>query len=388
MSKPRIGVVLTELGIHSEIWAMRQIEHFERIEPVLFAWSARHLDDVPPGTETHLFRTPFARPTTPLVRLGWKLGLPGAILPPRAWIEDVRRTMLPTGLDAVLAHFAWNAMRLVPAVGDRLPIVAQVHGRDVSKFLANRAYRAAMARTLPHLHHVAAVGSCQIPEMAPLGLGDHSLIPCGAPFADFSGRPLPERAAGEDIRFVSVGRIAAEKGVMQTIEAFERVAAAHPAARWICVGAGDQLDALRARAARSPAADRIEITGRVEEAEKRRLLATGHVFLQHSRSIGGWIEGFGVSITEAGASGLPIVATRIGGILDQVREGENGFLHPEADVEAQAAAMLRLAEDETLRRTMGAAARRIAAEFDARALSLKLEDRLLAAASGRTAAAA
>ena len=388
MRRPRIGIVMTELGIHSEIWAMRQIEHFERIEPVLFAWSIREDAEIPEGVETHLFSTPFSRPTDWLTRLGWRLGTPSSVLPPKSGIEDVRRTLLSADLDGIFAHFAWNAMRVAAAVGERLPIVSQVHGRDVSKFLSNRAYRNALARTLPRLHHVAAVGSCQIVEIAPLGLGSHSIIPCGSPFGIFSQGPLPERSAGEPIRFLSVGRIAAEKGVLDTLAAFEKVVQLHPNAEWTCTGAGDQLDLLRERAARSPAADRIRIPGRIPEDEKIRLLQTSHVFLQHSRSIGGWIEGFGVSLTEAGGAGLPLIATRIGGIVDQVQDGVNGFLHPEADIDAQAKAMLRLAEDEPLRRRMGAEARRIAETFDSRRLSLQLEDRILEAVAVAGAPAA
>ncbi|MEO0761480.1 MAG: hypothetical protein AAFZ09_06685, partial [Pseudomonadota bacterium] len=58
--KKRIGVVLTELGLTSEVWAMRQIEGFEAVEPVLFGWSLREGWSPPAGLETHLFDGPFA----------------------------------------------------------------------------------------------------------------------------------------------------------------------------------------------------------------------------------------------------------------------------------------------------------------------------------------
>ncbi len=65
-------------------------------------------------------------------------------------------------------------------------------------------------------------------------------------------------------------------------------------------------------------------------------------------------------MTEAGASGLPLVASSLGGNADLVQEGETGFLFAPDDVEAQTRAMPALARNETLRRQMGAASREIA----------------------------
>jgi len=65
-----------------------------------------------------------------------------------------------------------------------------------------------------------------------------------------------------------------------------------------------------------------------------------------------------VAILEAGASGLPVVATRHAGIEESVVEGETGFLVDERDIESMAEHMTRLATDAELARRMGAAARR------------------------------
>lgn len=383
--KKRIGVVLTELGLTSEVWAMRQIEGFEAVEPVLFGWSLREGWSPPAGLETHLFDGPFARAVTPRLRLGWRLGLTASVLSPPGGREAMRRALLAADLDGVLAHFAWNAMRVVPAVGDRLPVVCQVHGRDVSKFLENRAYRRALRRTLPRLAHVAAVGSAQIERLRPYGLGAHSLIPCGAPFDAFAAAPIPQRAAGEPLRLVSVGRLSAEKGVMQTLEAFRRLGAAGIEAEWSLAGDGELAGALDAALAADPPPGAVHRLGPLDGAQVARLLAGCHVFVQHSRTVAGWNEGFGVSIAEGGAAGLPLVASASGGILDQVRDGENGLLHAEDDVAAQAEAMIRLARDEPLRRRMGARAREVARGFDAAALTARLEARLLDAVGARAA---
>ena len=69
------------------------------------------------------------------------------------------------------------------------------------------------------------------------------------------------------------------------------------------------------------------------------------------------VEGFGISILEASASGLPVIGTRSGGIPEAVREGETGFLVEPDDPAAVAAAAIRLLGDEALRRRIGAAGR-------------------------------
>ena len=88
-------------------------------------------------------------------------------------------------------------------------------------------------------------------------------------------------------------------------------------------------------------------------------------FVQHSVvAIDGDSEGTPVAILEAGAAGLPVVATRHGGIPDVVVPGETGLLIREGDVCAMAECMARLAADPELAARLGSAARsRIRAEF-------------------------
>ena len=87
-------------------------------------------------------------------------------------------------------------------------------------------------------------------------------------------------------------------------------------------------------------------------------LARSSVFLQHSiQTEDGWIEGWGVSIAEAAGAGIPIVATRTGGIPDHVIDGITGLLVEQKDWRGMALAMNRLARDPNLRLSMGSAGR-------------------------------
>lgn len=83
------------------------------------------------------------------------------------------------------------------------------------------------------------------------------------------------------------------------------------------------------------------------------------VFVVSSRG-----EGLGVSLVEAMACGLPVVATRVGGIPEVVLDGETGILVPPGDPRALGEALVRLASDRKLREEMGRGARELARDFD------------------------
>jgi glycosyltransferase involved in cell wall biosynthesis len=98
----------------------------------------------------------------------------------------------------------------------------------------------------------------------------------------------------------------------------------------------------------------------------------------------GQVEGWGVALAEAAASGLPVVATRSGGIPDQVVDGVTGLLVDEHDVEGLARAMEELAEDPELRQRMGVAGRANIHEVgNVQTQLAKLGDVLEQAAHGR-----
>lgn len=81
------------------------------------------------------------------------------------------------------------------------------------------------------------------------------------------------------------------------------------------------------------------------------------------------MEGLGVSLLQASAAGVPIIASRAGGMPEAVRDGVNGLLVPPGDAGALAAALAQLIEDQALRRALGAAGPRlIEAEFSPEAM--------------------
>ena len=112
------------------------------------------------------------------------------------------------------------------------------------------------------------------------------------------------------------------------------------------VGEGPLRPSLQASA--SGLKDHIQFTGRVGEQTLHALYAGSDVFLHPTR-----FEGSSLVTLEAMAHGLPVIATRAGGIPDKVRDGANGFLVDPGDVEALAGAILKIANQPQLRERMG-----------------------------------
>jgi colanic acid/amylovoran biosynthesis glycosyltransferase len=175
------------------------------------------------------------------------------------------------------------------------------------------------------------------------------------------------------------------KGVDYSLRAFARIHATHPETELHIVGDGPEEQALRQLSRALGVAHAVTFHGRQAPESVRDLMGRCDVFLQHSLDHeSGWTEGFGVSITEASASGLPVIVTNSGGIPDQVTEDFNGHLAPQRDVEAFARLMSALATDPARRRRLGQAGRaRACQEFDAAKMAQRLEQRLLAAVHRR-----
>jgi glycosyltransferase involved in cell wall biosynthesis len=98
----------------------------------------------------------------------------------------------------------------------------------------------------------------------------------------------------------------------------------------------------------------VSMTGSVPASAVFGILADSAVFVQASLTDdAGWVEGWGVSLAEGLAAGLPAVVTRSGGMTDLVRDRWNGFLFEEGDSLGMAENMLCLADDPQLRFKMG-----------------------------------
>lgn len=152
---------------------------------------------------------------------------------------------------------------------------------------------------------------------------------------------------------VTVARLVPHKGVDVTLHALASLAAAHPDLGYVVIGSGSQLSALQALAVELGLADRVRFLTDVGDDELPALYNAAQVYVGVSRQTGLDVEGFGIALLEASASGLPVVAGRSGGMADAVRDGETGVLVNSEDPREVAAAIERLLADPVLARRLG-----------------------------------
>jgi glycosyltransferase involved in cell wall biosynthesis len=172
----------------------------------------------------------------------------------------------------------------------------------------------------------------------------------------------------EHVVVISVANLRAAKGYNYLVEAAARLKDVLPNLRYVCVGA-DCLDGQIQRQAKAAGVgDQFIFTGSRKDIPV--ILKAGHIFALPSN-----YEGLPVSLQEAMACGLPVVASNVGGVAELVDAGVSGFLMAKGDVAALAGNLRRLASDEALRRSMGQAGRgRVDDKFAIRRMVREYED--------------
>lgn len=225
--------------------------------------------------------------------------------------------------DADLVHAHWLQLGLVAMLSGR-PYVVTLHGTDVE--LARRSERLSRF-ILQRARGVVCVSQALAESARSLGAVDPKVIPNGVDLPLEIGPETPPP------HVLFAGRLSAEKGVEELIEATVGLDVR-------IVGDGPLRD-------RIPAA-----TGFVSRDELSRLYTGAAVVCCPSRR-----EGFGMVAAEALAHGRPVVASRVGGLVDLVKHRETGLLVPPGDPAALRSALEELLADEDLRAELGRAGR-------------------------------
>lgn len=159
-------------------------------------------------------------------------------------------------------------------------------------------------------------------------------------------------------RIVHLGRLRKYKGTEYVLRAFARIRETLPDASLDIVGGGPDRPALERLGGELSLGDSLRFHGHMPLEGMVELLYRCRLFLNASPK-----EGWGLTVVEAGACGLPCVAADSPGLRDSVVDGETGLLVPYADVPAMAEAAIALLTDEPRRAAMGEAAARRARGF-------------------------
>jgi len=266
----------------------------------------------------------------------------------RAWRPDVVETH--TAKAGTLGRIA--------AVVARVPARVHVfHGHVLRGYFGPVKTRAFLAieRGLARVTtRIIALGNVQRRELLALGIGGPERvvsIPLGfelEPFANaerHAGALRAELGVAADAPLIGIlGRLAPIKRHDVFLRAAGIVAGASPAAHFVVIGDGETRKAIERQRAELGLNGRLHLLGWRAHADLPAALADLDVLVNTSDN-----EGMPVSLIEAMAAGVPVVATAVGGTVSVVEDGMTGVLSPAGDHQALAAGILRLLSDLALR---------------------------------------
>ncbi len=283
------------------------------------------------------------------------------------WATVVRR-LRAGAYDAVHAHWVLPQGLVGVLATRKVPVVVTVHGGDVFA-LDQRPLRAAKRLAFGRADAVTVNSSAT--ERAVLDLTRPrrlERIPMGIdvdPPVDPSvvGRLREEHRRGDGPLLALVGRVVAEKGVFDLLDAVDRLRSDRPDVRAVVLGEGqDRVDA-EARAADLGLREHVRFVGWVDPAQVPNWLAAADMVLAPSRTApDGWAEAQGLSIVEAMAARRPVVASDSGGIGDAVEHEVTGLVVGEGRPDQLAEAVRRLHTDPALAVRLAEAGRQRAVE--------------------------
>jgi glycosyltransferase involved in cell wall biosynthesis len=168
-----------------------------------------------------------------------------------------------------------------------------------------------------------------------------------------------------------VGWLIPIKGVTYLVSAMAKVAEKYPKSLLVLVGKGDDKGEeeikLKEQAERAGLEDKVHFLGWRSDVDE--IMGCFDIFVLPSLN-----EGMGRVLVEAMAAGLPIVASRVGGIPDLVKHGKNGLLVPPADASALENDISVLLEDKEKRKRMGEAGKKMCGPYSAEAMVEQIDD--------------
>ena len=264
--------------------------------------------------------------------------------------------------DLVHAHFWMSGLAAVAGARGNVPVVQTFHALGAVK----RRYQGGQDTSPPEriererqlgrrVDRTIATCSDEVFELVRMGVPRHriSVVPCGVDLARFSpAGPVIRR--GRRPRLVAVGRLVPRKGFDTAIAALRGL----PGAELLIAGGppASRLDSdpeaarLRQIARRSGVADRVRMLGAVPRERLPALLRSADAVVCTP-----WYEPFGIVPLEAMASGVPVVASAVGGLTDTVVDGVTGRLVPPRRPDVLAAALSTLLADPVRLAELGAA---------------------------------
>lgn len=177
--------------------------------------------------------------------------------------------------------------------------------------------------------------------------------------------PAPLKARYGDGPFLlTVGGLKERKGQDLVIRALPMILQEFPSLTYLLVGKGEMESALRSLAEGLGVGGNVVFCGEQTGDDLLAHFRLADLYVHTPKVVNLNFEGFGIVYVEAGACGVPSIATDAGGIRDAVKDGETGVVVPDGDFEAVARSVVALLRDPARRARMGSAAKEYAQSHD------------------------
>ncbi len=272
------------------------------------------------------------------------------------------------GADLMHIYFGHTGVHLLPFVEVwNKPCIVSFHGADVASKADIVDYERKLRRMFEVVPLVLARSQSLADRLVQLGCPPEKLRinRTGVPLNDF---PFVEREPPPEGRWrlLQACRLISKKGVSTSIRAFAILQRQFPKAKLTIAGKGPLQPRLEALATQLGVSDKVRFCGFLSQNELFDLYASAHLFLHPSETSSDQDqEGVPNAILEAMATGLPVVATRHGGIPEAVQHGRTGLLVEEGDFVSLADAIASvLRSPDTLRQMRLRASESVARNFE------------------------
>ena len=287
------------------------------------------------------------------------------------YARALRKLLERERFDLVHAHiYASAAASALATAGTGVPVVITEHTEALWQGRGGQLFSRWMYRRTSRVIAVSDAIRRRLVERDGVPPDKITLLPNSVPpvrQAHGDAMPLPADLGGEGPVVGVVARLQPEKGVASFLTAASHVARELPEARFVVVGDGPLRGELLGLAEELGVRDQVHFLGFRPDAQA--LLELMDVVAVPSVS-----EGTPLIVLEAMSAGVPVVASRVGGIPGQIRPGREGLLVPPGDAKALGNALLSLLRDSERARRMGEAGRlRAETEFSHETMVRKVE---------------
>ncbi len=199
-----------------------------------------------------------------------------------------------------------------------------------------------------------------------------TVIPNGVDTAKFSPRGSKKfrEMIGGDFLILYVGRLVHRKGVHLLVDAMTYLKDEIPNAKLVIAGSGHLYSVLKEKIETNDLKDSVVLLGKVDERDLPDLYRSADIFVLPSL----YGESFGIVVLEAMASGLPVIASPVGGVREVIKNCVNGILLKEKSPRSIALQVLKLYQNPRLRKSLALKARKTAVErYDWKIVAKKVE---------------